>query len=278
MGAKNPSSLRACWWCGSPADSREHKFKRSDLVRAYGLPPYRGDRTLIRHSEGRATEASGPTSDIFKFERTLCQKCNNERSQPFDRSYDEFISFVSDRPGQILDQMAISLRSVYGSSWEEGRDNLVRYYIKHICCRIADLEDQYHAVVDESLIEYLDGGPGRPSLELDLFVDSTLLSLWRTLLSYGDVPDAPTPWIVSLGPLYGDLFPFQRRLDHPQSTLCYGWLSLGWRVGVASRFVNPFASETVTLRTHSDFSRKAQLMMSLASVRARVGRLARRLA
>jgi hypothetical protein len=31
-----------CWWCGAPADSREHKMKRSDIVREYGKPPYTG--------------------------------------------------------------------------------------------------------------------------------------------------------------------------------------------------------------------------------------------
>jgi hypothetical protein len=37
----------ACWWCGSPADSREHKLKRSDLVREYGRPPYAGHADLL---------------------------------------------------------------------------------------------------------------------------------------------------------------------------------------------------------------------------------------
>jgi hypothetical protein len=33
-----------CWWCGVPADSREHKYKKSDLIRQYGSGPWTGDQ------------------------------------------------------------------------------------------------------------------------------------------------------------------------------------------------------------------------------------------
>jgi hypothetical protein len=117
-----------------PADSREHKFKRSDLVRVFGTPPYHGEWTLVRHSGGERSEAHGPGSDLFKFEPTLCQKCNNVRSQPFDRAYDRFIEFVTANADEILKATAISLAAVYGPTWETERDNLVRYYVKHVCC------------------------------------------------------------------------------------------------------------------------------------------------
>ncbi|MFC5112013.1 hypothetical protein [Kibdelosporangium philippinense] len=28
-----------CWWCGSVADTREHRYKRSDLIRDFGKGP-----------------------------------------------------------------------------------------------------------------------------------------------------------------------------------------------------------------------------------------------
>jgi hypothetical protein len=51
----------SCWWCGAPADSREHKLKRSDLVREYGTPPYGGMRTLARVSARGRAEFHGAT-------------------------------------------------------------------------------------------------------------------------------------------------------------------------------------------------------------------------
>jgi len=268
-----PSQVHApCWWCGAAADSREHKFKRSDLIRVFGSPPYQGERTLVRHSDGRRTEASGPASDVFKFDQTVCRKCNNERSQPFDRAYERFIGFVSDEADSILQTMRIPLSSVFGSSWEIERDNLTRYYVKHICCRIADLRTQYLIEPDASLVAYLNGGPPPAKLELDLYVDSMLLSMWKLLRSFDDVEDLPTEWFVSLGPVHGELLPVSNQLVNPQSTTRYGWLSLTWRYGVSDHFVSPFARETVSLRKHSSFPRRGQLRFAVARSRARLQR------
>lgn len=70
-----------CWWCGQPATSKEHKYKRRDLARisaggedlSWGAPDGR-IRTLrsIRKSEGT------------RFKKTVCQRCNDTRSQKFD--------------------------------------------------------------------------------------------------------------------------------------------------------------------------------------------------
>jgi hypothetical protein len=42
----NKVSPDPCWWCGVPADSREHKFKRRDLIREHGQAPYVRGATL----------------------------------------------------------------------------------------------------------------------------------------------------------------------------------------------------------------------------------------
>ncbi len=79
-----------CWWCGATANSREHKFKRSDLARM------RGPKGLIwgdSTGESRAVR-SDRRSSLVKFEANLCSTCNNARSQPFDRAYDEFSDYA----------------------------------------------------------------------------------------------------------------------------------------------------------------------------------------
>src|SRR6267378_4063620 len=37
-----------CWWCSNPADSAEHKYKRSDVVAEFGRPPYHDGSSLVR--------------------------------------------------------------------------------------------------------------------------------------------------------------------------------------------------------------------------------------
>jgi len=47
-----------CWWCGAPADSREHKFKKSELRLNNGPGPWRGEAKPASSIEA-ATSNSG---------------------------------------------------------------------------------------------------------------------------------------------------------------------------------------------------------------------------
>ena len=74
---------RSCWICGAPADSREHKIKRSDLVREFGDGPYRDDDTLIHFMDGQdPRDLQGPNAKRLKYDPVLCGDCNSARSQP----------------------------------------------------------------------------------------------------------------------------------------------------------------------------------------------------
>jgi hypothetical protein len=67
------AEIGTCWWCGHPADSREHRFKRTDIERIFGRGPYRDGRTLVKHGEdGRQSDVTGAKSKVFKFEPTMC--------------------------------------------------------------------------------------------------------------------------------------------------------------------------------------------------------------
>lgn len=55
-----PQTSGTCWWsCTAPVDPREHKLKRSDLVRQFGPGPYK-ELTSVR--EGRNRNVQGPTA------------------------------------------------------------------------------------------------------------------------------------------------------------------------------------------------------------------------
>src|SRR4051794_9915286 len=89
-----------CWWCETrAADSREHKLKRSDLVRQFGSGPY---PELVSQREGKLRNVQGPNSALAKFRQTMCAKCNNERSQPFDLAYDKFTAYLHERERHVL--------------------------------------------------------------------------------------------------------------------------------------------------------------------------------
>lgn len=84
-----------CWWCEKrSADSKEHKFKASDLRRAmFKSDPaaivWMNDMGTRRDVKGRPA-INRDRYKVLKFEPSLCKKCNNEHSQPFDLAYDQF--------------------------------------------------------------------------------------------------------------------------------------------------------------------------------------------
>jgi hypothetical protein len=91
------AQIGTCWWCGRDADSREHKFKRTDIERGFGRGPYRDDRTLVKQGySDRPSEMTGSKSKVFKFEPMICARCNCVRSQPFDAAYDQFMDCLFD--------------------------------------------------------------------------------------------------------------------------------------------------------------------------------------
>lgn len=114
-----------CWWCGAPADSREHKFKRSDLARlSAGEQLYwgggdRGGKYLQGYKR----------SDVMRFGRILCQVCNNARSQPFDNAYDKYAEYVAKNLDDLWHQ-GLQFKRIFGHTWRDDVKNLGRYFAK----------------------------------------------------------------------------------------------------------------------------------------------------
>lgn len=135
-----PYTPGACWVCGAPADAREHRIKRSDLVRNFGPGPYRGGAKLL-HVKGKSAprEVQGPSAETLKYASSLCGPCNNSRTQPQDRAYERFADWVREHEDEILATQAIDLQAVFGLGWAAAVDNLLRYFAKSLGCRIHDI-------------------------------------------------------------------------------------------------------------------------------------------
>jgi len=139
-----PSSSRfpapQCWICRvRPADSREHKFKGSDLRRFFGRGPWTGKERPVHGRDGQDLDSiQGPGQPSMTFGLVPCSQCNNAGTQPFDRAYDTFISWVlGEGAERVLEDRRIDFSDVFGNSWEDGQRDLFRYFAKHIGCNIA---------------------------------------------------------------------------------------------------------------------------------------------
>lgn len=225
-----------CPWCGSPASSSEHRHKRTDVVREFGRGPYAdADAVVIGRGGGsagpiREIDVRGPGSKELTWRDNLCARCNNKRSQPFDEAQTRFHELLRDTDAAILRARSVRLSDAYGSSWRDERDNLLRYYVKHVVCRVA------HAgvLVTPDLTAYLDGGPLPRSLSFTAEIRKDIAAMGGGGLWLGDlwhVVDQSTGELTEISSFTG-----------------YRWFRLTWmydeRVGT---FAHPFESDLVAL-------------------------------
>jgi hypothetical protein len=232
-----------------PGRLREHKLKRTDLVREFGPGPY---PELVSVREGRERRVQGPNSALAKFRATLCARCNNERSQPFDHAYDEFASYLRSRERHVLASRSIDLRAVYGRPWEQGRDALLRYCVKHIGCRLAENEFE----VPASVRRYLDGGPeprGEIAIEFEIRADIAAATRSHEL-----------PASLWLGDVMITEFDRRERPQTIESHFGYRWLRVCWGVGSELQDY-PWPFRTPVMPLASEYNVKPGTMGNAAS-------------
>jgi hypothetical protein len=160
-----------CWICGAATETAEHKLKKSDIVRGHGKGPYRGDDALLHYCEGRESVVQGPNSKVLKYSKNLCSKCNNEKTQPFDRAYEHFISWVFDNESIVLQNRTIDFEAVYPTDWETAQLNLYKYLVKAFGCKIVDA----NAPVPSDLISLLDQDSFQTGLRITISVNEGVL-------------------------------------------------------------------------------------------------------
>ncbi len=226
-----------CWWCRErEADSSEHKFKRTDLIREHGRGELRGERTIVMYGEGER-EMRSTKNDALKFSSSLCAQCNNARSQPFDRAYDRFIELLFEREDEVIADRHLDLSTAFGPDWTEFGEDVLRYFVKHICCRLAEtLTVNEEIAVPADAISFLDGGEAPPNLSCEMWIEPTWLRFWEA--------GAEDPlWIRPMGmePVHAGP---NTRLG---SRWTYGWLVIGWEFWGEEESVHPFAEQLLPL-------------------------------
>lgn len=122
-----------CWWCGGIANSREHRHKASMLRKMWGSEGL----YLGREGQELYTIPSW-RSQAVKFGKTICQTCNNARSQPFDAAYDTYAQFIQSNAMRLTRARSIDWGEVYGTDWEVPTRFLGCYAVKQFGCWIAE--------------------------------------------------------------------------------------------------------------------------------------------
>jgi hypothetical protein len=239
------AKVGTCWWCGNTADSREHRFKRTDIEREFGPGPYRDGRTLVKHGDDkRQTDVTGAKSKVFKFEKTICSRCNGHRSQLFDTAYTQFMDYLFDSEDIVLTVGEVDHRNIFGAHWESMRLDLARYFVKHICCRLANLADRRAAPIDTRLIEFLNAGDYPICLGLAPLIDMSVAEFLRLMRLFEEQPGDYGSFLYLAG-VGGIDSPRPEPIEHPEGGMLVGWFGIYWRIAEDEYIPNQLAGPCV---------------------------------
>lgn len=167
----------------------------------------------------------------------MCANCNSTRSQPFDRAYDRFVSFLTENECEILQTRRFAWSDIFGPAWTQGQVDTARYWLKHIGTRLAS----DGRPVPAGIVSFLDGNYSSPkhfALRLEVRLD---IAEFENHLRKVHGGGAGTLWIGGLSATRG-------RKPVYLSHWGWRWLRLEYQAGLRIRRAETnFATEVVEL-------------------------------
>lgn len=125
-----------CWICGDEARTGEHTIKRSDLRAIFGHVSQ--NRPLYRHTyKKRNVPIKGLNVELLKSGGRLCEHCNNQNTQPFDRAWECFSAALRTKTN-IHSGGRIDLGKVFPGSVKKSMLHVHLYFVKIFGCLIAE--------------------------------------------------------------------------------------------------------------------------------------------
>jgi hypothetical protein len=208
-----------CWICAKVADTREHKFKKSDLIRS--STTWAPDDLPYFIGSGGRRRIPSANSRLATFGKVLCGDCNSARTQPFDRAYEAFSTWVNNAGETIMTMDKLDFTVIYGPNFQPSVLDLQKYFLKHFGCKLAS--DHYHIPAGLA--------PSLWTEELKPFE----ISFARSRL-LGDLP-ARGPGVLGNYPTFGRYSPTSHEVYGPYITgTIVGYLDVIIRYDFADRF------------------------------------------
>jgi hypothetical protein len=129
--------LPLCWICRiKPADSAEHRIKASD-VRA--TAPGMSQRTpvyLQQNFEPTNIKIGGAKSKALTFDASICQYCNNTRTQPYDIAWSSLSAYLRTHWRDIRHRGRFDLTKPFPGKTRASALNVHLYFVKVFGCKI----------------------------------------------------------------------------------------------------------------------------------------------
>ncbi len=162
---------------------------------------------------------------------------------------------------RVIEDRSVNLEEPLGHDWEALGLNVLRYFVKHVCCRIVEAHiDAPTVELPADLIEFLDGGPIPASLGYSFWIEPTWLRFCET---------------GSEDPLWVRPFAVEPLATAPggryESRWYYGWLTFGWELGFGEQRAHPLTERQLEVPIRA--TRSVDLEWPFASMGSRANLL-----
>lgn len=126
-----------CWICGQSADSGEHRIKASDLRLAFGHVSQK-EPLFLHNAIQRNRPIKGIRSNVLKFDTLICRECNNQRTQPYDRAWQQLSEYLTTRTEPIRAGDLLKLHKVFPGAVGERMLDIHLFFAKLFGCIIVE--------------------------------------------------------------------------------------------------------------------------------------------
>ncbi|MFD8730495.1 hypothetical protein [Streptomyces sp. NPDC059611] len=171
----------------------------------------------------------------------LCSNCNNAESQPFDLAYETFASFLHQNAEAVVRSERFRLSQIYGKGWRNLRVDLCKYFVKNICCRLAEDGIQVPCIA----VDYVSGKVNRlPNFILEMNVNMAKYELGQHMAEVHGVGGGSL-WSGD----HRTIFDKDKRAIGTYSHLGFDWFNLDYQfvVGLRKGKANFLTGDTVRL-------------------------------
>ncbi len=127
-----------CWICGSKATTGEHITKASDLRAEFGRVTQRKPVYLHTKNNRNVRINSIKKSQKLKFSALLCATCNNAKTAPYDKAWEQMSSHLRNKI-DIKNISILRLEKVFPGNTKDKMLNIHLYFVKLFGCAIESL-------------------------------------------------------------------------------------------------------------------------------------------
>gem|GEM_PF-3127144 len=144
------NKLIKCWICGDTANSGEHMVKQTDFKQVFNIVNQQEPIISRENGEIKNRNIQSCKSNHLKFKNEICEKCNNQLTQPYDRSWEKLSAYLHTNWTEIKIKKKFNLREIFGDNFKQDILNVHLFFVKILGCIVEEEKSREHE--EESVI------------------------------------------------------------------------------------------------------------------------------